>query len=98
GGNSFPFAAVRRLGFAGGLRRTWSLGAFGPDRWCPLSPRSRTIPGVKDIKTTVLEVCHISRRQLGPSHLRNGRYLRVRVADRSAEHTPVSGNLRKNSR
>ncbi|MGA9075273.1 MAG: hypothetical protein WB368_14240, partial [Candidatus Sulfotelmatobacter sp.] len=59
---------------------------------------SRTIPGVNDIKTTILEVCNIASRELGSSHLGNGRDLRIRVADRSAERTAVSGNLRKNSR
>jgi hypothetical protein len=55
---------------------------------------SRTIPGVNDIKTAVLEVCNITRRELGPSHLGNGRDLRIRVADGSAERTAASRNLR----
>jgi len=59
---------------------------------------SRTIPGVNDIKTTVLEVCNVARGELGSSHLRNGRDLRIRVVDRFAERTAVNGNLRKNSR
>ena len=45
------------------------------------SHRSRTIPGVKDIKTTVLEVCNIALRELGPSDFGNGRDLRIRVAE-----------------
>jgi hypothetical protein len=64
----------------------------------PSQTGSQTIPGVNDIKATVREVCNIARRELGRSHLRNGRYLRIRLADRSAERTAVSGNLRKNSR
>src|ERR1035438_10645587 len=64
----------------------------------PQATGSRTIPGVNDIKTTILEVCNIASRELGSSHLGNGRYLRIRLADRSAERTAVSGNLRKNSR
>jgi hypothetical protein len=66
-----------------------------------LAPRatgSRTIPGVNNIKTTVLEVCNIARGELGLSHLCNSRDLRIRVADRSAERAAVNGNLRKDSR
>jgi len=59
---------------------------------------SRTIPGVNDVKTTVLEVRNIARRELGPVHSCNRRDLRIGVADRSAERTAVSGNLRKHSR
>ena len=66
--------------------------------WLPQATGSRTIPRVNDIKTTVLEVCNIARRELGSSHLGYGRDLRIRVADRSAERTAVSGNCRKNSR
>ena|ERR1019366_5631430 len=64
----------------------------------PRPTGSRTIPGIKDIKATVLEVCNIARRELGPSHLGNGCDLRIGVADRPAERTTVSGNRRKNSR
>src|SRR5258708_9582093 len=69
-----------------------------PEVVAPRAAGSRTIPGVNDIKTTVLEVCNIARGELGPSHLRNGRDLRIRVADRSTERTSVNSNLRKNSR
>src|ERR1035437_298251 len=59
---------------------------------------SRTIPGVYDLKTTVLKVCNITRGEPGSSHLGNGRDLRIRVADRSAERTAASGNLGEHSR
>ena len=49
---------------------------------------SRTIPKVYDIKTTVVEVCNIARRELGPSHFGNGRDLCIRMADGSAERQP----------
>jgi len=61
----------------------------------PQATGSRTIPGVNDIKTTILEVCNIASSELGSSHLGNGHDLRIRVADRSAERTAVSGNLEK---
>jgi len=66
--------------------------------WLLQATGLRPIPGVNDIKITVLEVCNITRRELGPSHLGNGCDLSIRVADRSAERTAVSGNRRKNSR
>ncbi len=59
---------------------------------------SRAVPGVNDVKTTILEVFDIARGELGPSHLGNCRDLRIRMADRSAEGTALSRNLGKNSR
>jgi hypothetical protein len=108
---SFRFGIQSRAGCqhcqetrrARGSTRTRESGTAKPAYASPevLAPRatgSRTIPGVNDIKTTVLEVCNIARGELGSSHLRNGRDLRIRVADRFAERTAVNGNLRKNSR
>jgi hypothetical protein len=63
-----------------------------------LAPGSQTIPGVNNIQPAVLEVCHVTRREFRPSHSGDGRDLRIRVADRSAERKTMSGNLRKNSR
>jgi pimeloyl-ACP methyl ester carboxylesterase len=59
---------------------------------------SRDVPRVNDIKTTLLEVTNVARRQLGPLHFGDGRDLRIRVADRSADRAPVSGNPGKSSR
>src|SRR4029077_13132574 len=59
---------------------------------------SRAIPWVNDVNTTILEVFNIARGELGRSHSGNGRDLRIRMADRPAEGTSLSGNLRKNSR
>jgi hypothetical protein len=50
------------------------------------------------MNATVLEVCNIAGRELGPSHLGDGCDLRISVADRSAEGAAVSGNLGKSSR
>ena len=59
---------------------------------------SRTIPGVYDLKTTVLKICTIARGESGASHLGDSRDLRIGVADRSAERTAASGNLGEHSR
>jgi hypothetical protein len=45
---------------------------------------SLTIGGVDDIKTTVVEVHNIARRELGPSHLSSGCDLCACVAERSS--------------
>lgn len=37
----------------------------------------RTNPGVSDIYAAVVEIGNIARRELGPSHLGNGRDLRI---------------------
>jgi hypothetical protein len=68
-----------------------------PKFWLSQAQGSRTIPGVNNIETAVLEVCNIARREFRPSHVGNGRDLCIRVADRSAERTAVNGNLRKSS-
>src|SRR5260370_39518635 len=56
-----------------------------------------SIPRVNNIQTTVLEVSSIACREFCTSRLGNGRNLRIRVADRSAESAAGSSNLRKNS-
>jgi hypothetical protein len=66
--------------------------------WYAMAEHLRTNPGVNDIYAAVVEIGNIARRELGPSHLGNGRDLRIRVADRSAEQTALSGNFRKRSR
>ena len=52
----------------------------------------RDVPSVNDIKTTLLEVTNVARRRIGPLHFGDGRDLHIRVADRSADRAPVSGN------
>ena len=64
----------------------------------PRPTSSRTIPRIKDVNTTVIEVCYIARRELGPSHLGNGHCFRIRAADGSAGRTAVSGKRRKKTR
>jgi hypothetical protein len=59
---------------------------------------TRTIPGVNDITATVLEVCEVAGRELGPSGLGDGGDLRIGVGDRSAEGAAVTGNPGKSSR
>jgi len=58
----------------------------------------RDVPSVNDIKTTLLEVTNVARRRIGPLHFGDGRDLHIRVADRSADRAPVSGNPGKSSR
>jgi hypothetical protein len=61
-----------------------------PKFWLSQATGSRTIPGVNNIETAVLEVCNIARREFRPSHVGNARDLCIRVADRSAERTLIA--------
>ena len=60
--------------------------------------RSGFIPGVNDIQAAVPEICYIATREFGSSRLGDGCDLRIRVADRTAKSTALSGNPRKHSR
>src|SRR5260370_9715630 len=53
-----------------------------PEVVAPRAAGSRTIPGVNDIKTAVLEVCNVAPRELGPPHFHNSPYPPIPAADK----------------
>jgi hypothetical protein len=59
--------------------------------------RGGAIPGVNKVEIAACEICDIAARELRPADLSDGCDLRICMSDRSAETTPVSGDLRKNS-